>query len=125
MLAISANTRFFFFQQPNLFMLERVAWARPEEERLRIRQEKEIPIIDRLIATIKDKLINGRNLPKSKLKTAIEYFCGLIPYLKNYTQHAWARLDNNVAERAVHPLQSGEKTGYLLAMKLGENQYIL
>jgi transposase len=92
-----------------LFMFERVAWARSEEERLRIRQEKELPIIDELIKAIKDKLINGKILPKSKLKEAIGYFCGLIPYLKNYTQHTWARLDNNVAERAVRPLAIGRK----------------
>lgn len=92
-----------------LFMLEKVAWARSEEERLRIRQEKEAPIIDRLIAAIKDKLSNGKILPKSKFKEALGYFCGLIPYLKNYTQHAWARLDNNVAERAVRPLAIGRK----------------
>jgi transposase len=41
-----------------LFMLEKVAWARSEDERLRIRQEKEIPIIDRLIGAVKDKLVN-------------------------------------------------------------------
>ncbi len=35
--------------------------------------------------------------------------CGLIPYLKNYTQHPFARLDNNVAERAVRPLAIGRK----------------
>jgi transposase len=29
-----------------LFMLEKVAWGRSEEERLRIRQEQEIPILD-------------------------------------------------------------------------------
>ena len=37
------------------------------------------------------------------------YFCSLIPYLKNYTQEAFARLDNNVAERAVRPLAIGRK----------------
>lgn len=92
-----------------LFMLEKVAWARSEEDRLNIRQEKEVPIIDCLIAAIKDKLINGKVLPKSKFKEALGYFCGLIPHLKNYTQHAWARLDNNVAERAVRPLAIGRK----------------
>jgi transposase len=92
-----------------LFMLEKVAWARSEEERLRIRQEKEIPIIDRLIAAIKEKLMNGKILPKSKFREALGYFCGLIPYLKNYTQHPFARLDNNVAERAVRPLAIGRK----------------
>ena len=92
-----------------LYMLERVAWARSEEERLRIRQEKEIPIIDGLIKAIKDKLVNGKILPKSKFREALGYFCGLIPYMKNYTQHAWARNDNNVAERAVRPLAIGRK----------------
>ena len=39
-----------------LFMFERVAWARSPDERLRIRQEKEVPIIDELIEKIKEKL---------------------------------------------------------------------
>jgi transposase len=92
-----------------LFMLERVAWARSPEERLRIRQEKEAPIIDELIEKIKDRLTKGQLLPKSKLREALGYFCGLIPYLKNYTQHAYARMDNNVAERAIRPLTIGRK----------------
>lgn len=92
-----------------LFMLERVAWARSPEERLKIRQEKEIPIIDELTEKIKGKLIDGKILPKSKLKEAMGYFCGLIPYLKNYTTNPFARLDNNVAERAVRPLAIGRK----------------
>jgi transposase len=92
-----------------LFMLERVAWARSSEERLKIRMEKEVPIIDELIEKIKAKLIDGKILPKSKLREAIGYFCGLIPYLKNYTTDPFARLDNNVAERAVRPLAIGRK----------------
>lgn len=92
-----------------LFMLERVAWARSEEERLKIRQEKEMPIINELIERIKTRLVEGKALPKSKLREALGYFCGLIPYLKNYTQHANARLDNNVAERAIRPLAIGRK----------------
>jgi transposase len=92
-----------------LFMLERVAWARSPEERLRIRQEKEVPVIDELIENIKRKLEDGKILPKSKLKEAMGYFYSLIPYLKNYTRDASARLDNNVAERAVRPLAIGRK----------------
>lgn len=92
-----------------LFMLERVAWARSPEERLKIRKEKEIPIIDELIEKIKGRLIDGKILPKSKLREAMGYFCGLIPYLKNYTTDPFARLDNNVAERAVRPLAIGRK----------------
>ncbi len=65
-------------------MLERVGWARSPKERLRIRQEKEAPIIDELIHKIKNRFINGILLLKSKLREALGYFCGLIPYLKNY-----------------------------------------
>jgi transposase len=92
-----------------LFMFEKVAWARSDEERLRIRQEKEAPILDELIAAIKEKLFHGKYLPKSKFREALGYFCGLIPYLKNYINHPWARIDNNVAERAVRPLAIGRK----------------
>lgn len=93
----------------HLFWFERVAWNRSETERLRIRQEKEVPIIDELIEAIKSRLINGSILPKSKFKEALGYFTSLIPYLKNYTLYAWARIDNNVAERAVRPLALGRK----------------
>ena len=54
-------------------------------------------------------IIDGKLLPKSKFREALGYFCGLIPYLKNYTAHAFSRLDNNVAERAIRPLAIGRK----------------
>jgi len=92
-----------------LFMLERVAWEKTEQERLKIRKEKEDPIIDELIKLVKDKLQDRRILPKSNLKKALGYFYGLIPYLKNYTKYPWARLDNNVAERAIRPIAIGRK----------------
>ena len=93
----------------NLFKLEETAWLLSEEERLKIRKEKEEPIIDELINKIKDKLINGKVLPKSKFREALGYFCSLIPYLKNYLKHPFARLDNNVAERSIRPIALGRK----------------
>lgn len=86
---------------------------------MRIRQEKEVPIIDRLIKMIKDRLVDGDILPKSKLKEALGYFCSLIPYLKNYTLYEWARLDNNVAERAVRPLAIGRKNWLFVGNEVG------
>lgn len=100
-----------------LFMFEKVAWARSPEERIRIRQEKEIPIIDELIKKIKARLAKGKILPKSKFSEALGYFCGLIPHLKNYTRHPFARLDNNVAERAVRPLAIGRKNWLFIGNK--------
>ncbi len=93
----------------HLFMYEKVAWNRSPNERLRIRKIKEIPLIDTLIKEVKAKLIDDKLLPKSKFRQALGYFCSLIPYLKNYTKHPFARLDNNVAERAIRPLAIGRK----------------
>jgi len=92
-----------------LFDLEEQAWLLSEEERLNIRQEKEAPIVDELIRKIKDRMINGNFLPKSKFREALGYFCSLIPYLKNYIKYPFARLDNNVAERAIRPIAIGRK----------------
>lgn len=96
-----------------------MTWARSSEERLKIRQEKEVPIIDELIEKIKAKLTDGRILPKSKLREAIGYFCGLILYLKNYTKLPYARLDNNVAERAIRPLAIGRKNWLFFGIAQG------
>jgi transposase len=92
-----------------LYMLEKVAWNRSPEERIRIRLEKEAPIIDEIIKKITNRASEGNLLPKSKLSQAIHYFLGLVPCVKNYINHAYARLDNNVAERAVRPLAIGRK----------------
>jgi len=92
-----------------LYWLEKIAWNRSKEERMFIRSEKEEPIIDELIEKIKNKLIHGNVLPKSKFREALSYFYGLIPYLKNYLKHPDAHIDNNVAERAIRPLAIGRK----------------
>jgi transposase len=102
-----------------LFMFEKVAWARSPEERLRIRLEKEVPVIDELTAAIKAKLIDGKILPKSKFKEALGYYCSLIPYLKNYTLYPFARLDNNVAERTIRPLAIGRKNWLFVGSEEG------
>ena len=92
-----------------LFMFERVAWNRSPEERLRIRQKYEEPIIDELVREVNSKLHDGKVLPKSKYREALFYFSGLIPFLKNYLRNPFSRLDNNVAERAVRCIAIGRK----------------
>jgi transposase len=101
-------------QIQQLFAIEEVAWTLPPFERLQQRQVQAIPIIDALIDRVKKRLTVGVILPKSKFKEALGYFCSLIPYLKNYTQHASARLDNNPAERAIRPLAIGRKNWLFL-----------
>jgi transposase len=102
-----------------LFMLERVAWARSPEERLRIRQELEKPILDSLTALVKERLLAGGLLPKSKFHQALNYYLGLAPHVGNYLAHPDARLDNNVAERAVRPLTLGRKNWLFVGSEKG------
>ena len=102
-----------------LFLLERVAWARSAEERLRIRQEIEKPILDHLTRIIKERLLSGGLLPKSKFYQALNYYLGLAPYFNNYLTHPDARLDNNVAERAVRPLTVGRKNWLFVGSEKG------
>ena len=93
----------------HLFMLERVAWSRNAEERLRIRRELEKPILDRITAMVKERLLSGGLLPESNFAKALNYYMGLAPNLTNYINHSDARLDNNVAERGLRPLTIGRK----------------
>jgi transposase len=97
-----------------LFELEKVCWTLSPDERIKMRQKDAVPIIDELSLAIKDKLTTGKVLAKSNFKEALGYYLSLIPYLKNYTEHAWARLDNNVCERAVRPLAIGRKNWLFL-----------
>jgi len=55
-------------------MFEKIAWARSEDERLRIRRDIEVLIIDELIQAIKHILVEGQLLPKSKFREALGYF---------------------------------------------------
>jgi hypothetical protein len=102
-----------------LFEMEEAAWAAAPDERLKIRQTQETLLIDELIDKIKPKLHDGKVLPKSKLREALGYFCSLIPYMKNYTLHSNARLDNNVAERAIRPLAIGRKNWLFFGSREG------
>lgn len=109
-----------------LYMFERVAWNRSPEERLKIRQEKEAPIIDLLITMVKEKVAKGGYLPKSKFAQALHYFIGLIPHLKNYTKYEFARIDNNVAERTVRPLAIGRKNWLFFgSLEAGEHAAVV
>ena len=102
-----------------LYMFEKIAKKRSPEERLKIRKEKEEPIIDDLIEQVKKKLIEGKALPKSKYMKALKYFAGLIPYMKNYLYHEEASIDNNLSERSLRPLTIGRKNWLFVGSEKG------
>jgi len=103
----------------NLFAIEKLAWELSPEERLDLRQNKAVPVLDKLTAIIEEKSCDASILPKSSFKKALSYFMGLRSHLKNYTQHPFAHLDNNVAERAVRPLALGRKNWLFFGSERG------
>jgi transposase len=101
-----------------LYTIEREVKSLSPEDRMKIRQEKAVPIIDALIEKNK-KMLEKNLLPKSKLSRAIGYLLGLSPYLKNYTLHPFAGIDNNPAERALKLVVIGRKNWLFLGSEGG------
>jgi len=101
-----------------LFEIEERGKAMLPQERVALRNEEAVPIIDSLIQKNQDRLTKLL-LPKSKLAGAIGYFISLIPYLKNYINHPFARLDNNVSERALKLVVIGRKNWMFIGSEGG------
>ena len=68
---------------------------------------------------IKERILAGGLLPKSKFSQALNYYLELAPHFANYLNHPDARLDNNVAERAIRPLTIGRKNWMFVGSETG------
>jgi hypothetical protein len=101
-----------------LFEIEEKGKTLLPKERILLRKQEAEPVIDDLIRKNKERLAKGL-LPKSKLAGAIGYFIRLMPYLKNYIEHPYARLDNNVAERALKLVVIGRKNWLFIGSEGG------
>lgn len=66
---------------------------------------------------VKRRLIEGKLLLKSNFKKALGYILSLSPYVKNYITHVEARLDNNIADRAIRPLVIDRKNWMFIDSK--------
>lgn len=107
-----------------LFKIEDEISTLPEQQRLVARQSESLPKIDALLKLATDHV--AKVLPKSKIGQALSYFLGLNPYIKNYVYHATARMDNNVAERALRPVAIGRKNWLFMGSEEGgQNTAIL
>jgi hypothetical protein len=92
------------------------AWAKergqevPADEadalRLRLRQEKSVPLLEKFKAWL---LEQTPVLPKSPMGEAIGYTLGNWDALVRYTQHGFLAIDNNLAEREMKWIAIGRK----------------
>jgi transposase len=95
-----------------------------ESERVALREAESTPLIEELIQLSQDHI--SKVLPKSKIGMAWNYLLGLKPYLKNYLKQSMARMDNNVAERALRPVAVGRKNWLFVGNEAsGQNKAIL
>jgi len=92
-----------------LFLYERVAWSRGAEERLRIREEKEKPLVEKLMRLLRDELDSPSILPSSPRFKAINYMLSRKENFKAYLSNPDLRMDNNPAERALRKVCLGKK----------------
>jgi transposase len=92
-----------------LYGLEKAAKANGlnEAERKELRQQKAVPILERIETFMKE--ITPRALPKSPLGQAITYAQNQWVALNRYVEHGALKIDNNGAERAIKPFVIGRK----------------
>lgn len=109
-----------------LFMYERVAWNRSAEERLRIRQEREAPIVEAIFQRLRDQVASADLLPKSKVAGAIGYMLSREENFKLYLDDPNLRMENNTAERGLRKLTIGRKNWLFIGSpKAGESMAAL
>ena len=101
--------RWLLMKMRHLFMLERLAWRHDPETRLRIRAEKEKPIVDEIFRRVKAEAIKPGLLPKSGIAKAISYLLNYEENFRLYLSDSDLRMDNNVSERALRKLVIGRK----------------
>ena len=77
------------------------------EARLAARQERSVPILDRLEKFLRDQ--KGSALPKSQYGKAVGYALNHWAELRRFTENGLLEIDNNIAERTMRPCAIGRK----------------
>ena len=92
-----------------LYELERAAKANnfDDDQRLRMRQDLAVPILDKLTAWLDEQ--RDQVLPKSPMAEAIGYALNNWTALVRYTEAGFLSIDNNVAEREMKRIAIGRK----------------
>lgn len=85
-----------------------------DEQRLEWRQKKALPILKELKTWLLDKTADRTLLPKSQIRTAIDYSLNLWKGLEAYAQNGKLEIDNNLVENTIRPVALGRKN-YLFA----------
>ncbi|HJO94849.1 MAG TPA: IS66 family transposase [Victivallales bacterium] len=100
-----------------LFLYDRVGWIKNAEFRLKVRKQREKPIVDRIFKKLKEKLVDPKLLPKSKLCDAIKYMLAYEKNFRLYLDNPDIKMDNNTSERALRKIVIGRKNWMYLGSR--------
>lgn len=110
------QANYFLERVQKLYKIERQ--ARKEkmdaEQRLHLRQQEALPILEELGQWLKDQFTQGQILPKSPIGQAIAYSLQRWKRLSAYAQDGRIEIDNNLIENCIRPVALGRKN-YLFA----------
>ena len=90
-----------------LYRIEREIKERPPDDKQRLRQQRSLPILDRLRQWLEKSL--PQVPPKSLLGKALHYLHNQWDKLVCYCDEGYLRMDNNLAENAIRPFVVGRK----------------
>ena len=90
-----------------IYDVEEEARGMSEDERLALRQQKTVPVLDELEAWLNEQ--KDELLPKSPLGVAVGYALNQWQALRRFAEDGALEIDNNIAERAIRPLAIGRK----------------
>jgi len=99
-----------------LYQIERKSREKnySETQRLALRQQKAVPILEELELWMKEQVENGQILPRSPLGQAIGYSTRRWKGLCAYAYDGQLEIDNNLIENTIRPVALGRKN-YLFA----------
>ena len=90
-----------------LYRIEREIKESPPDDKQRLRQQRSLPILDRLRQWLEKSLLHVP--PKSLLGKALHYLHNQWDKLVCYCDEGYLRMDNNLAENAIRPFVVGRK----------------
>ncbi|MBK7410718.1 MAG: IS66 family transposase [Saprospirales bacterium] len=80
-----------------------------DEQRLRLRQQEAVPILEELGQWLKEQFTQGQILPKSPIGQAIAYTLQRWKGLCAYAHDGRIEIDNNLIENCIRPVALGRK----------------
>ena len=100
-----------------LYVIEKECVELKPEQRVQVRQERSLPLLDQLFKRIEE--LKAQTIPAEPLRKAVDYALKQRQALYRYLEDGRLKPDNNIAENAIRPLALGRKNWLFAASERG------